>query len=137
MADYVVVDTHHHFLPSEALKYAKKTDDVDYTFIMKRFSKAGILLQDIEKTLAYMAESGIHMALLNLGSWSPAGLDTCKAINEGYAKIQKENPGKFITCAHIPIHEGPAAMDELKRSIEVLGLNGVTLVSSYTQIHID
>jgi predicted TIM-barrel fold metal-dependent hydrolase len=137
MTDYKVVDTHHHFLPSEALKYAKKTDEVDYTFIMKRFSKAGELLQDVNKTLTYMSQSGIDMALLNLGSWSLAGLDTCRAINDGYAKIQKENPGKFITCAHLPIHEGAAALGELKRSMEVLGLDGVTLVSSYTQITID
>ena len=137
MANYKVVDTHHHFLPSEALKYAKKTDEVDYSFIMKRFSKAGSLMQDVDKTLAYMEESGIHMALLNLGSWSLAGLETCRAINDGYAKIQRENPNKFITCAHLPVHEKASAMDELKRSMEVLGLNGVTLVSSYTHITID
>ncbi len=137
MQDCKVVDTHHHFLPSEALKYAKKADGVDYAFIMKRFSRAGELLQDINKTLIYMEESGISMALLNLGAWIPSGIETCKAINDGYAKIQKENPGKFITCSHVPVHEGVSAINELKRAIEELGLNGVTLVSSYTNITLD
>lgn len=137
MKDYKIVDTHHHFLPSEALKYARKSDGVDYSFIMNRFSKAGELLQDINKTLLYMEESGISVVLLNLGAWSPAGMETCKAINNGYAKIQKENPNKFITCCHVPVHEGLSAMDELKRGVEELGLQGITLVSSYTNITLD
>jgi len=137
MKNYIVIDTHHHFLPSEAVKYAKKTDEIDYIFGLKRFSIAYDWMQDVERTLTYMEECGIHMALLNQCSWSPNGLDTCKAINNGYAKIQKENPGKFVTCAHLPVHEGAPAMDELKRSMEVLGLNGVALLSSYTQITID
>jgi predicted TIM-barrel fold metal-dependent hydrolase len=137
MGDYVVVDTHHHFLPSEAIRYAKKTEDGDYVFILKRFSKASRLLQDIEKTLAYMEECRINMALLSMGAWIPNGLETCRAINDGYAKIQKEYPNKFIACAHLPVHEGSVVIDELKRSMEVLGLQGVALISSYAHMTID
>jgi predicted TIM-barrel fold metal-dependent hydrolase len=133
----MVVDTHHHFLPSEAVKYAKRTKEIDYLFGLKRFSIAYGWMQDVERTLKYMEDSGIDKVLINQSSWSPNGLDTSRVINDGYAKIQRENPGKFITCAHVPIHEGPSAMDELKRSIEVLGLNGVGLLSSYAHIPID
>jgi predicted TIM-barrel fold metal-dependent hydrolase len=94
-------------------------------------------MQDVERTLKYMEDSGIDKVLINQSSWSPNGLETSKVINDGYAKIQRQNPGKFITCAHVPIHEGPSAMGELKRSIEVLGLNGVGLLSSYAHIPID
>ena len=137
MADAMVVDTHHHFLPPEAANCAKKTEEIDYIFGLKRFSIPYGWMQEVERTLTYMDECGIHMALLNQCTWSPNGLETCQAINNGYAKIQRENPGKFITCAHLPVHEGAAALGELKRSMEVLGLDGVTLVSSYTQITID
>ena len=137
MAAYVVVDTHHHFLPSEAVRYARKTDEIDYLFGLKRFSIAYSWMQDVERTLKYMDDCGIHRVLINQCSWSPNGLETCKAINDGYAKIEREYPGKFITCAHIPVHEGPSAIDELERSIEVLGLMGVGLLSSYAHIPID
>jgi predicted TIM-barrel fold metal-dependent hydrolase len=137
MTKYVVVDTHHHFLPSEAVKYARKTDEIDYLFGLKRFSIAYAWMQDVERTLRYMEECGIDQVLINQCSWSPNGLETCKAINDGYARIQQKHPGKFITCAHVPVHEGPAAMDELKRSIEVLGLKGVAFLSSYAHIPID
>jgi predicted TIM-barrel fold metal-dependent hydrolase len=137
MTDAMVVDTHHHFLPPEAAKCAKKTEEIDYIFGLKRFSIPYGWMQEVERTLTYMDECGIHMALLNQCTWSPNGLETCQAINNGYAKIQRENPGKFITCAHLPIHEGSSAMDELKRSIDVLGLNGVALLSSYAHIAID
>ncbi|OGP58056.1 MAG: hypothetical protein A2162_11310 [Deltaproteobacteria bacterium RBG_13_52_11b] len=137
MAEYVIVDTHHHYLPPAAVTYAKKTDEIDYLFGLKRFSIAYGWMQDVERTLKYMADSGIHRVVLNQCTWSPNGLETCKAINDGYAKIQREYPGKFITCAHVPVHEGPSAMDELKRSIEVLGLDGVAFMSSYSHITID
>jgi predicted TIM-barrel fold metal-dependent hydrolase len=137
MSQFVVVDTHHHFLPSEAVKYARKTEEVDYLFGLKRFSIAYRWMQDVERTLKYMDDCGIHTVLINQCSWSPNGLETCKAMNDGYARIQREFPGKFITCAHVPVHEGPVAVDELKRSIEVLGLKGVAFLSSYADIPID
>jgi 6-methylsalicylate decarboxylase len=137
MAGYVVVDTHNHFLPPKAAQYAKKTDEIDYLFGLKRFSTGYDLMQDIEKTAAHMEESGIAMSLLSEAVWSPNGLEACKALNDGYAEVQRKHPGKFITCAHLPVHEGPPALDELKRSIEVLGLQGVTLMSSYAHMAID
>ena len=137
MSEVVVVDTHHHFLPSEAVRYAKKTDEIDYVFGLKRFSIAYAWMQDVDRTLRYMEDCGIHKVLMNQCSWSPNGLETCKVINDGYAKIQRENSGKFITCAHVPVHEGPPAINELKRSIEGLGLDGVALLSSYAHIPID
>lgn len=133
----IVVDTHHHFLPSEAVKFARKTEEIDYLFGLKRFSIAYAWMQDVERTLRYMDESGMDMVLLNQCSWSPNGLETCRAINDGYRKIQHEHPGKFITCAHVPVHEGAPGLDELKRSIEELGLDGVAFLSSYTNIPID
>jgi len=137
MPGYVVVDTHHHFLPPEAVQYAKKTPDADYTFVLKRFHEASRLLQDSEKTLAYMDSCGIDMVILSQGAWIPNGMETCKAMNDGYARLQKAYPGRFITCAHLPVHEGAPAVDELKRSVEVLGLQGVALVSSYSHMSID
>ena len=137
MPGYVVVDTHHHFLPPEAVQYAKKTPDADYTFVLKRFHEASRLLQDSEKTLAYMDSCGIDMVILSQGAWIPNGMETCRAINDGYGRLQKAYPGRFITCAHLPVHEGAPAVDELKRSVEVLGLQGVALVSSYSHMSID
>jgi len=32
MAETVVVDTHHHYLPPAAVTFAKKTDEIDYLF---------------------------------------------------------------------------------------------------------
>ena len=87
MSEVVVVDTHHHFLPSEAVRYAKKTDEIDYAFGLKRFSIAYAWMQDMDRTLRYMEDCGIHKVLLNQCSWSPNGLETCKAINNGYAKM--------------------------------------------------
>jgi aminocarboxymuconate-semialdehyde decarboxylase len=137
MAKYTVVDTHHHFLPSEAVKFARKIDEIDYLFGMKRFSIAYQWMQEAERTLKYMEDCGIDKVLINQCSWSPNGMETCKAINDGYAQLQKKYPGRFITCAHVPVHEGAPALDELKRAIEELGLKGVAFLSSYSDIPFD
>ncbi len=137
MARPLIVDTHFHFLTAEAVRNARKTEDGDYPFILKRFSTASKLLQDVDGTLRYMEASGIDMALLSMGAWIPNGLETCKALNDGCARIQKEYPGKFITTAHVPYQEGRAGLDELKRSIEVLGLQGVALISSFSHMTVD
>jgi 6-methylsalicylate decarboxylase len=137
MVRYPVIDAHHHFLPSEAVQYARKTDEIDLVFGLKRFSIAYAWMQDVERTLHYMEESGIDKVLINQCSWTPNGLETCRAINDGYAALRRSYPGKFIACAHVPIHEGPAALDELKRSLETLGLDGVAFLSSYEHITID
>ncbi len=51
----IIVDTHHHFLPSPALRYARRMDEFDYTVALKRFSTAYAWMQDVDRTLAYIS----------------------------------------------------------------------------------
>ena len=71
------------------------------------------------------------------GTWTPLGLEVCKAINDGFAKLARQHPGKFIPLAHVPPLEGQRAIDELERAIKELGLKGVTVLTSQQGIRLD
>ena len=46
-----VIDMQHHYIPSEVLKLARKTDEYDYTYSIGRFVKAYNLMTDVDGVL--------------------------------------------------------------------------------------
>ncbi len=62
-----------------------------------------------------MEECGVETALVGLGTWTVADLETCRTINDELAKLAQSYPGKFIPMAHVPYLEGQPALDELER----------------------
>ncbi len=122
---WFVVDCHSHYLPPEAVSLLKGTrmEDIALSGPMKH-------CLDVEGTLSVMEEAGIDMSVIGMSSMSSLGLDFCMAVNNGYARIAKEYPGKFVPLAHVPLATSPDVMKELDRSIKGLGLQGVVLETS-------
>lgn len=140
---YVVIDAQFHHVPKEAERKVRETafkheegkrlkerlKDTAHALAYRRVFSA-------EDSLRHMEECGLDMALIGNVSWIVAGLEVCKAINDGLARVIKEYPGKFIPMAHVPYLEGQAAIDELDRAINVLGLKGVTVMTSLKGIRL-
>jgi predicted TIM-barrel fold metal-dependent hydrolase len=141
---YVVVDAEFHHVPKQAVDEAQR--------VVPRFeegrkiqarlkeltSKAeGRKMSDIEAAIRQMDECGVDMAMVGQASWAPAGLEFCRACNDGLAKLSKEYPGKFIPLAIVPCLEGQVAIDELDRAINDLGLKGVTVLTSQGDMRLD
>lgn len=134
---YVVVDAQFHHVPLAASKKVQKmifkTDEGKK--LQARLKDPAHKLAygkifDVEKSIRHMEECGVDMALIGNVSWIVAGLEVCKAINDGMAKQTEKYPGKFIPLAHVPYMEGRPAIDELDRAINELGLKGVTIMTS-------
>jgi predicted TIM-barrel fold metal-dependent hydrolase len=89
-----------------------------------------------ENAIRHMDACGMDMALLGNTSWIVAGLEVCKAINDGMAKVVKKYPDRFIPLAHVPYLEGRKALDELDRAVNDLGLKGVTVMTSMQGIQL-
>lgn len=136
---YVVVDTEFHHIPWAAAQKAKGLPDGDLKFrrIVETPDDAYKKVFDIEECIRHMDESGVDMALVGLATWTDASLDVCRAINDGQARLAEECPGRFITMAHIPLLEGQAAVDELDRAVNELGLKGLTIASSLRDVTLD
>lgn len=137
--DYVVIDTEFHHIPWAAAQKAKGLPDGDLKFgrIVETPDAAYRRVFDIEGCVRHMEECGVDMALIGLATWTDAGLDVCKIINDGQAKLVKEYPGKFIPLAYTSVLDGQRAIDELDRAINDLGLKGVNITTSSRGLTID
>jgi aminocarboxymuconate-semialdehyde decarboxylase len=135
---WLVIDSHTHYLPEEAVAKAGVSHGFDYAALLKGdMSIPYKRIRDIEEILRIMEDAGIDMAVENQSAWSPQGLAMCKAINDGYSRILREYPEKFILCGHVPLEGGQAIVDEVDRCINKLGLHGMSLASSAPDVGLD
>lgn len=128
--EWFVVDAHNQFIPHEAIPKTKGTiADLTVEGISTRIFKCSL---DIDGKLKLMDDAGIDMALIHMASLNLLGLDFCRAMNDGNARIAREYPDRIIALAHIPLDSAASSegLKELDRSILELGLKGVALESS-------
>lgn len=138
---YFTVDAEFHHIPLEAAKLAAKvaapSHEIDFRDRIEKPGAAQNLMFDPEAQLRHMDECGIDMAMVGAASWSEPGLEVCRAINDGMAKLVKKYPGRFIPLAHVPYLEGRPGVDELDRAVTQLGLKGVTVLTSAQNTRLD
>lgn len=133
-----IVDMQHHYIPSEALKLVKKTEEYDYTIGQRRFAKSYQMIADVDAHLKWMDDSGITMAILSTGAFAANGYNFCRVCNDGYSETVKKYPNRFRGMIHVyPYDDKGKITDEIKRGVEELGLWGISAVSSYQEMTID
>ena len=133
-----VIDMQHHHIPADALRYVGKTREYDFATSLKRFKKAYDVMTSIDADLAYMDGAGIDMAILSTGALVSNGLEFCRACNSGYARVVRQHSTRFRGMIHVyPLDDAQRNRDEIKRSVEELGLFGLALVSSYGDMTLD
>ncbi|MDP7619874.1 MAG: amidohydrolase family protein, partial [Dehalococcoidia bacterium] len=57
-------------------------------------------------------------------------IELAKAANEGLARIQRDEPGRFTTMATLPLLDGDESVKELDRAVNELGLRSVMITSN-------
>lgn len=135
---WLVIDSHIHYLPQEAVAKTGVSGGFDYSAVMRgELSIAYKRLQDIERMVQVMEDAGVDMAVLTQSAWSAQGLEVSKALNNGYAEVARDYPGKFILCGHVPLQQGKDVIDEIERCINELGFKGMALVSSLPDVTLD
>jgi len=134
---WLVIDSHNHYIPEKAVELACFADGIDYRDRLKVMSAGYKRNFEVEPRLAFMDEAGVDMAVLNTASWSPQGIEMCRALNDGYAAVVAKYPKRFIGCAHVPLDASRETLDELDRAVNGLGFKGLALVSSTLKSSID
>jgi predicted TIM-barrel fold metal-dependent hydrolase len=136
----MVIDFQHHYIPVELAKKRGLYSETGRTMLQEGGLPATTMhrrLYDLDLQLDEMAEAGIDLSVLScLLGWS-APLEECRFINEDLAAIQQKYPGRFVGLAQAPILDGKAALDELRRAINDLGLRGVTVTSQVGGLSLD
>ena len=124
---WFIVDAHNQFIPEEAVKKSKGmiTDLTVPGQAAAPFRGS----MNLEAKLQVMDEAGIDMAVIHMASLNYLGLEFCKEMNNGNARLMKEYPGRFIGLAHLPLDTAgsPECLNEVDRAISGLGLCGLSL----------
>ena len=141
-----VVDAHFHHVPRAVYE---KLDTATFEQIEARTlqlknrdpryvaTRANQLLRDLDATLRYMDAVGIDIAILQMPSWSVAGLEVCRVLNDGLAKAARAQPTRFLPVATVPYIFGQASIDELVRIKNDLGFSGVSILTSQQNVRLD
>jgi predicted TIM-barrel fold metal-dependent hydrolase len=133
----MIIDAHHHFMPKALYEQYGPLDKptwryndpaLEFTFYHKLY-EPDVHLKDMD-------EAGIDVAVLSLAQWNLKGIETCRIINDGMARVAREHPDRFIGCIQLPIHEGSVAIQELHRGLD-LGLKAPAIMSSCLDIAFD
>ena len=141
---YLVVDAEFHHVPSEVFRKVdeavfetKEGRAVQEWIRDPRRQAAGKRLQDVGAALRHMDECGVDMAMIMMPGWEMAGMEVCRILNDGLAKLAREYPDRFLPMAAIPCIEGQQAVDELSRVKNELGLKGIALLTNLRGIRLD
>ena len=123
------VDVHAHFIPPEYTECLREHGaEAEETFPLPSW--------DEKNHVAFMDSAGIECSVLSLPAPHPyfGNAEECAKIvrrtNEAAAKIRRENPRRFRFLATLPLPDVPAAVEEAKYAIDVLGADGVKLASN-------
>ncbi|CAL9337955.1 hypothetical protein SUDANB120_00208 [Streptomyces sp. enrichment culture] len=123
-----LIDVHHHAVPplyAEALGDRKAIPGVDYPDWTP------------EQSLEVMDAHGIAAAVLSITAPGVTFLDgpdapkMARGVNEYLAGLVREHPTRFGAFAILPLPDVAAAREELRYSMDELGLDGAGLLTSY------
>ncbi|MCE7008889.1 amidohydrolase [Kibdelosporangium philippinense] len=97
---------------------------------------AGSTDKELDARFAQMAKAGIDLQVLSTPPASPHfenetnAVDAARRANDEYAEIVRRYPDKFRAYASLPFPHTDAALTELTRGLDELGMLGVTVTTS-------
>jgi aminocarboxymuconate-semialdehyde decarboxylase len=145
--DAVRYDLHTHYYPAAFFDRIKEhgrefsfaTDPTGRTIITyggARFFGITPPMTDPVKRLADMDRVGIDVEVLSLSTpnvffaEAPTQAAIAREVNDAYADLISLYPTRFKAFASIPMDDPDAALEELRRTIHDLRMNGVVLLSN-------
>jgi predicted TIM-barrel fold metal-dependent hydrolase len=127
------IDTHHHLLPPGYLEQVQ----AHLARTMPSLSGLYAVPWSPQRSLEEMDRNGIGTAVLSVSSpglefateAQAAGL--ARLCNEYAARMRRDHPGRFGSFAVLPLPHVDRSLAELEYALDVLGADGVGLMTSY------
>jgi len=129
------IDTHAHVYPGAYLARLEQIGVDPATTAIARNLHADCTETDIQRRLDWMDRAGVAMQVLAVTPQLPAGpdgassLEAARMINDEYARLVAEHPGRFLAYAALPIPHVAEALTEMARALEELGMVGVSVTT--------
>ena len=147
------IDIHNHFYPPE---YLKEVEGSGKNTVLKRDEQDRLLLvysgdynivlkshYDPGERIRMMDKKGLDMQVLTMTTpgvdiEEPSyGVKLTKIVNDAMADVIDKYPGRFSALATLPMKNPEAAVKELERSVEELGLPGAMIFTNVVGEPID
>jgi predicted TIM-barrel fold metal-dependent hydrolase len=84
-----------------------------------------------QASLADMDDGGVGMALLSVAADAALPAHTARACNDYAAGVVRTHPGRFGLFAALPLPDVDASLQEIAYALDVLGAQGVGMLTSY------
>ncbi|MFO7942085.1 MAG: amidohydrolase family protein [Bacillota bacterium] len=142
------MDVHNHFYPQAyldalrtgrfraRLESGKGTDPVlhyagDYNILVPGHRDLGARIRDMEESnmqthILSLTTPGVHIEERG------AAIELARAVNEEFSNIGSSHPERFRAFAALPLQDPDAAAEELRHSVQNLGLVGGTLFTNFS-----
>ncbi|MFI1206208.1 amidohydrolase family protein [Streptomyces sp. NPDC020802] len=129
------IDVHHHVIPEFYV------DEIRRLGFASTLPGVDAPKWKVETSLAMMDRQGIRAAVVNIWPGVPAvdaaaGARLARRVNEFLAELVAAHPGRLGAFAVLPLPHVDAALEELAYSMDVLGLDGVGLVTNYGGVYV-
>lgn len=124
------IDVHAHLFPSEYLKQLKALGGSAGPVFISELG-GGDSPEEIEARLKTMDRAGVDKEILSVSYAVPATTDESKAIaaaqcvNDAYAELVRRYPDRFAAFATMPLPFVDAAVGEIGRALDKLGMAGI------------
>ena len=122
------IDVHAHYYPEKYIAYVSRLrGETNYRI---RAPGAAVTL---EQRVDLLNQSGIRVQILSVGAQQPYSSNAQEAIraarlgNDLYAEVCAQHGGHFAAIAALPLPHVDAAVAELTRALDDLGMVGVSL----------
>ncbi len=152
----MTVDIHTHFIPPEFLDAARKGSALD-SIALTTQGRADWLTHpqgyrypvapefwDVDAKLRHMDTLGIDVSVLSLTPtlffyWLDAAPaeDFCRLANDSLARLTAQSGGRLFGMAVVPMQRPEAAVVELRRAVNDLGLRGVMIGTTIGDVPLD
>ena len=129
------IDVHHHIVPKEYLEALASVG-------IKNAVGEPFPQWDIENTLAFMDRQGITVAITSISAPGIFFGDSdftqklARQCNEISASMVREYPNRFGAFAILPLPDIEASLVELEYALDILKLDGVTMLTNIGGIYI-
>ncbi|GAA1026649.1 MULTISPECIES: amidohydrolase family protein [Amycolatopsis] len=137
----MIIDVHAHYFPAAYRPMlgklaAKSGASTTASSVLGERKTLAVMTDEpgmIEQRIAMMDEAGVERQILSAAGIAPyaaesrVAVEAARVLNDSYRELTASHPGRFSSFVSLPLPHIDAALEEMRRGLDELGMAGVTM----------